>query len=345
MRPSRRHARLQPSAVPDRAFTHGLGGEETLAAPPKADIVAVKNGQGAGLRSPLCCDTVEAQRTTFSGGWAMSAVLDESGGRMVRGPEEFALWHRWDRNFFLIYVGIFWLAVLLGFIPNAIAHERQHQPPYPIAVHVLAAVMVAWLSLLTAQILLIRNKRAGTHRKLGVIGVGLAFAVVVVGPIAAIASDRSRMALPTYHSALLSVQLAGIVSFAGATAAGLVLRAKPAAHKRLMLLGTIGLTDAAFFRWWGASIVKLVGAGGVLARPGQIQSRQRPAGPRHVSIRRDHTQTDPPGDPGRWSVGCGGQSRQRRPLPERLVDIRVGGDHRALKPDRCQARQPLSRPS
>ena len=192
----------------------------------------------------------------------MSVVGVKSSAGMGLGPEPFAVRHRWDRNFFLFYMGFFWLAVLLGFIPDAIAHARLHRPAYPIAVHIHALVMVCWLSLLTAQILLIRNKRVATHRKLGLTGVGLALAVVVIGPIAAIASDRSRIGSPAYHPAVLSVQFAGIVSFAGATAAGLAMRAKAAAHKRLMLLGTIGLLDAAFFRWWGPTIVQFVGSVG-----------------------------------------------------------------------------------
>jgi FtsH-binding integral membrane protein len=192
----------------------------------------------------------------------MSVARAESSAAMDLDPKAFAAWHRWDRNFFLSYIGFFWLAVLLGFIPDAIAHERLHKPAYPIAIHVHAAVMVCWLSLLTAQILLIRNRRAATHRRLGLVGIGLALAVVVIGPIAAIASDRSRMALPTYHAEVLSVQLEGIVSFAGATAAGLLLRGKAAAHERLILVGTIGLLDAAFFRWWGPTMVQLFGAAG-----------------------------------------------------------------------------------
>src|SRR5207245_2336916 len=69
--------------------------------------------------------------------------------------EDFAPQHRWDRNVFLLLVGLIWFGVLMGFGGDIARHVRAHEPPYPLIVHFHAFVMVSWLVLLTAQVLLI----------------------------------------------------------------------------------------------------------------------------------------------------------------------------------------------
>lgn len=63
-----------------------------------------------------------------------------------------------DYDFFLSYVVLIWLAVLAGFGPDIVKHLRSNAVPYPLAVHVHAVVTVAWLALLTNQVLLIRRR-------------------------------------------------------------------------------------------------------------------------------------------------------------------------------------------
>ena len=160
----------------------------------------------------------------------------------------FAPYHPWDRNFFLGYLSLIWMVLLAGFVPDMIHHVQAHQPPYPLVVHFHAAVFVGWLVLLTAQILLVRAKRLDIHRALGVAGVVLLAAVVVLGPITALTVDRPLLGVPRYHPEFLSVQLLDIVAFAGAAGAAIAMRSNPAAHKRLILLATLSLIDAGFTR-------------------------------------------------------------------------------------------------
>jgi hypothetical protein len=61
--------------------------------------------------------------------------------------------------------------------------------------------------------------------------------------------DSARFTATGRTPEFLAVQLTDILAFAGLTAAGLLLRAKPAAHKRLMLLGLIYISDAGFARF------------------------------------------------------------------------------------------------
>lgn len=182
----------------------------------------------------------------------MTAVGAEQSTRRARPAKApFASRHPWDRSFFLAYVGLIWLGILVGFVPDMIRHVQLHKAPYPLAVHLHAAAMVGWLVLLTTQVLLIRAGRADIHRRLGVAGVALAVAVVALSPIAAIVTDRNRMLGPNPEPAFVAPQLLDIIAFAGAVSAAIALRAKAAAHKRLILLATLCLVDAGFSRIWG----------------------------------------------------------------------------------------------
>ncbi|HEV2364714.1 MAG TPA: hypothetical protein VGS12_11025 [Caulobacteraceae bacterium] len=172
----------------------------------------------------------------------------------------FAPYHRWDRNFFLTYVVLFWVGVLMGFTPE-IVHRAQHHEVYPAIVYAHGVAFVGWLVLLTAQVLLIRTRRQATHRKLGVAGMALAGLMVVLGPAAAIAAQRLEMGTADADPAFLSVQLLDIVGFAALAGAAFALRREPAAHKRLILLATLCIIDAGFARWWGGAIHKRLGDG------------------------------------------------------------------------------------
>ncbi|HEY1880159.1 MAG TPA: hypothetical protein VGG68_09525 [Caulobacteraceae bacterium] len=179
--------------------------------------------------------------------------------RAVRAWGDFAPYHRWDHNFFLSMVALIWFVVLMGFVPAIWTHVVKHKPPYPTAVQIHAAAMVAWLALLTTQVLLIRARRTDLHRKLGVAGICLACLIPFLGIAAAIVVDRAKMATHP-DPAFLSVQLFDMVAFAGAAAAAILMR-EPAAHKRLILLATLACVDAGFSRWLGRPLTKILGDG------------------------------------------------------------------------------------
>jgi len=80
-------------------------------------------------------------------------------------------------------------------------------------------------------------------------GAGLAAAMVVLGPATALVVDAKRFAATGHAPVFLAVQFADILAFAGLTAAGLLMREVPSAHKRLMLLGLIYISDAGFARY------------------------------------------------------------------------------------------------
>ena len=198
----------------------------------------------------------------------MYMTSGEIGRAWLGTANPFAPHHRWDRNFFLTVIGLIWLGILMGFGGDIIAHIRAHGPAYPLIVHVHAAAYVCWLSLLTGQILLIRSGRAELHRRLGVAAFSLIPVMILLGLAVSWVIAREEFTRPHAHPEFISVQLMGLADFTLLAGGGLLLRRAPAAHKRLILLGTLSIASAGFARWLGDPISHFVGDGfwGTLAQ-------------------------------------------------------------------------------
>ncbi len=187
---------------------------------------------------------------------------DAMAGVAPNRPAPFAPYHRWDRNFFFTYVVLIWFGVLNGFVPEIIQHVAKNKPPYPIIIHVHALAFVGWLVVLTIQTLLIRRGRHDLHKKLGFAAMGLAAIMIVVGPATAFYMQRYHWGTPDSDPAFLAVQLTDILAFAGGfVTAAFVLRGDPSAHKRLILLATLYISDAGSARFLGDGVHAFAGDG------------------------------------------------------------------------------------
>jgi hypothetical protein len=175
--------------------------------------------------------------------------------------KNFAPNHPWDRNFYLVMVALAWLGILKGFGGEIADHVAKHKPAFALIVHVHAVVFVSWLVLFTVQILLIRTKRLSVHKRLGFALVWLAGLMAILGPATALTVQHRAMADPNADPAFLSVQFTDILAFVGLTTAAILLRKSPAYHKRLVLLGTLYITDAGFARWLADHWINLLGFG------------------------------------------------------------------------------------
>lgn len=176
----------------------------------------------------------------------------------VRGREvrRFAPYHRWDRNFFLLWVALIWLGIIMGFGPLVASQIERHQtlPFSPLIVPIHGAVFLGWLALLTAQVLLIRSRRVDIHRKLGIAGMGLAAVMVILGSATAVIVNRALFGEAGRDPAFLSIEFTDMIAFAGLAGTAFVLTRQPAAHKRLILLATLYISDAGFARWLGGPL-------------------------------------------------------------------------------------------
>jgi hypothetical protein len=162
----------------------------------------------------------------------------------------FAPNHPWDRNFYLAMVALAWVGILRGFGGDIARHLATHEAPYPLIVHVHAVVFAGWLALFTIQVLLIRTKRLAVHKRLGYGLAWLAGLMVILGPLTALTVHHVKLVnhlmgpAPTDQPQFLSIQFTDMLAFAGLTGAGILYRNVSAAHKRLILLGTLYITDA-----------------------------------------------------------------------------------------------------
>ena len=156
-----------------------------------------------------------------------------------------------DRNFFLLILAAIWGGVIAGFLPDSLDHFTGKHVAYAWIVHVHAISYVAWLALLTTQMSLIRSDRVALHKRLGVLGVVMIPWMTIVGPWAFLVMGNLEFGTPDGNTPFLILPILSVTSFAIIAGAGLALRANAAVHKRLILIGTIVLSDAGFARWIG----------------------------------------------------------------------------------------------
>jgi hypothetical protein len=143
------------------------------------------------------------------------------------------------------------LVVLVGFARTYFLASYFHAKPLaaPI-VHVHAAVFTGWILLLLAQTSLAASGNVAVHRRLGLVGMGLAPLVFVLGMIVAREMLGRLSGVPEIDATrIYAVALSEIAGFALPVFFALRLRRRPDYHKRLILIGTIAMMTAGFGRW------------------------------------------------------------------------------------------------
>lgn len=174
---------------------------------------------------------------------------------------DFSKTHPNDRNAVLVAIALLWFGLLVGFIPDMLKDLVEgHQ--YQIVTHLHAASAVGWMTLLTWQALLIRTAKPAVHRANGKRLGPILGAIVTVSAVAtAWFADHARLGNPSFNPAVMAFQLGHVFPFAVFTAIGLANTDQPALHKRMILLGIIGIVDAGWSRWIGLDIRELLGQG------------------------------------------------------------------------------------
>ena len=158
---------------------------------------------------------------------------------------------RYDRQFFSAMAVLLTTVVVIGFAPTYYLAGGFMAPLPSRIVHIHALVFSAWMILLIVQTGLISAKRVGWHRKLGMAGFVLAAAMVVVVVLTAagLAERAKGAASMELVLGLLAFTFTDAFDFAVLAGSAYALRRDGAAHKRLIIIATVCLTRAAFFRW------------------------------------------------------------------------------------------------
>jgi hypothetical protein len=154
-----------------------------------------------------------------------------------------------ERRYYLIVaVGII-VVVLAGFSIDFDLLFDMSSLSFLVRAHGL--VMFAWIVVFFAQVFLVARHRVDLHRRLGIFGAVLALLLVIIGTFTSIVASRlGGNHLPPGMSAIpfLSSSLFLLLTFTALAGTGLAMRRRPGVHKRLMLLATMPLLDAAWVR-------------------------------------------------------------------------------------------------
>jgi hypothetical protein len=143
--------------------------------------------------------------------------------------------------------------VVIGFTPTYFGAGVFRAPLPSRILHFHGAVFSLWMILYLVQSALISARRVRWHRSLGTVAFCLPPIMVALGVIAAFdALHRDVKIGPLDPAVSLAIPLLGIVAFTVVIYAAWRTRRQPDAHKRLILLATMGLTEAAWGRFpWG----------------------------------------------------------------------------------------------
>lgn len=159
---------------------------------------------------------------------------------------------QFDNLFFPGMAVIILASVFAGFARTYYLAGVFHAPLPNLLIHIHGAAFSCWILLLVTQTSLVAAGRVDVHRRLGLAGFGLACLMVILGLMAATNSmARHFVAGPVGIRVLAfyAVPIADMLVFATLIYFGYRERFHPDAHKRLMLIATIALLDAAFVRW------------------------------------------------------------------------------------------------
>ncbi len=155
-----------------------------------------------------------------------SAVLMQGQGARARS------------RFFLVTAALMTLIVFLGFLPSFYLRPHFRTQPLPLHLIVHGVIMTAWQLLFLAQTILVARRRTDLHRRLGVVGVGLAALVVVTGIVATVLQParlaEAGVTLPFPVELLVIGNLFGFCLFSGLVAAAFWRRRDAPSHKRLI---------------------------------------------------------------------------------------------------------------
>lgn len=142
------------------------------------------------------------------------------------------------------------LVVFAGFAPTYYLKGVFGTPDLSTLKHVHGLVMTAWFALFVVQVRLVAGGNVRLHRKVGVAGIGMAIAVLVVGTTLGIASARAGVSpVPSVSPLVFLVMPIGeMVIFALLFTAAILMRRRGAYHKRLMLLVFVAMLTPAMAR-------------------------------------------------------------------------------------------------
>ena len=157
---------------------------------------------------------------------------------------------RTDDTFFVTMSFLILAGILFGFAQSYFLRGAVFAHLPSLLVHIHGAAFSSWIILFVVQTLLVAKRNIRLHRTLGTFGGFLAAAMVILGWAATLAVIRRGVTPPGLTAPMFIVlNCLGITVFGTLVGWAILVRNQPAQHKRLMLLGTLGLMGPAISRW------------------------------------------------------------------------------------------------
>jgi len=164
-----------------------------------------------------------------------------------------------DRVFFSVMPFVMLAMVLYGFARTYFLVGMVAAPLPNKLIHIHGAAFTSWMILLIVQTALVSTKHVKWHMGLGLYGFALAVAMVVLGTLAAVdAMRRGETVLGLDPQTFFVIPVTGMVLFGTLVFFAFKLRRHTEAHKRLILMATMALMDAAIGRWQHPAILQRI---------------------------------------------------------------------------------------
>ena len=158
-----------------------------------------------------------------------------------------------ETGYFYFYMALACTAVaFLGFAPTYWLPMMSRSLSASPVVHFHGLLFFAWSLYFAFQAWLAASGRITRHRAIGMIGVSLATAMTISGFLVAVNVMKRSAAIGQTDQgiAFAIVPLSGMLFFAVVLTLAIIHVRRPETHKRLMLLASISLLDAAVARWF-----------------------------------------------------------------------------------------------
>jgi hypothetical protein len=141
-------------------------------------------------------------------------------------------------------------AVFIGFARTYYLAGVFRAPLPSLIIHLHGAVFSVWVVLFVTQTALVSARRVDVHRRLGIAAFFWACLMIVLGLLAA-TDALARGAGPpgSNPKAFFAVPVGDMLILATLIFFSFRNRTKPAVHKRLLVIATVGLSVAAINRW------------------------------------------------------------------------------------------------
>ncbi len=153
--------------------------------------------------------------------------------------------HPADHRFFLTMAITVSLLIFAGFARTYFVGGLVSSAAVPLILHLHGAVFFGWLALFVTQAALASRQSYEVHKRLGITAVGFTFLMMILGVATAImVARRGDHGTPDSDfgswQAFLLLNLMTLCLFESLVFAAWYFRRSPQAHKRLMLMATIG---------------------------------------------------------------------------------------------------------